>query len=153
MGEITEMIREFHGNSVVKGFYLDVDILLANDKLTEYQKKFIKDTVISQRLALIMSELGEALEAVRNDHYARLSKFNDMKEVYAKQLKQDWNHKDEAVKSSFEDYVKNSLEDELADTVIRVFDLAGWLKIDLEQHIALKHQYNLTRPFLHGKRF
>lgn len=42
---------------------------------------------------------------------------------------------------------------ELADTVIRCFDLAGLLGIDLAFEIELKHQYNLTRPHKHGKKF
>lgn len=42
---------------------------------------------------------------------------------------------------------------ELADAVIRIADLCGHLGIDLEAAIALKMDYNETRPFKHGKRF
>lgn len=42
---------------------------------------------------------------------------------------------------------------ELADAVIRIADLCGHLGIDLEAVIALKMDYNETRPFKHGKRF
>lgn len=42
------------------------------------------------------------------------------------------------------------LEEELADIVIRAMDMAGRMKVDLEQAIALKHGYNQTRPFRHG---
>lgn len=41
---------------------------------------------------------------------------------------------------------------ELADAVIRIFDLCGRLGIDLEGAIATKHAYNATRSFKHGKR-
>lgn len=41
---------------------------------------------------------------------------------------------------------------ELADTVIRIADLAESLGIDLEHLIAIKHEYNLTRPHEHGGR-
>jgi len=39
---------------------------------------------------------------------------------------------------------------ELADIVIRVFDLAGYLEIDLESVIRKKHEYNKTRTYRHG---
>ena len=42
---------------------------------------------------------------------------------------------------------------ELADAVIRIADLCGHLGIDLEAAIALKMEYNETRPFKHGKQF
>jgi NTP pyrophosphatase (non-canonical NTP hydrolase) len=53
----------------------------------------------------------------------------------------------------FENYIKNSFEDELADVVIRIMDLCGYLHIDLEAHILAKMQYNATREKLHGKRY
>lgn len=40
--------------------------------------------------------------------------------------------------------------EELADIVIRTFNLAGALGIDLEGAIEAKHAHNLTRPFMHG---
>ena len=42
---------------------------------------------------------------------------------------------------------------ELADVVIRVFDMAGEFGIDLESAIIEKHEFNKGRPFLHGKKF
>jgi len=41
-------------------------------------------------------------------------------------------------------------EEELADIVIRAFDTAERLGIDLERAIVLKHSYNQTRAFRHG---
>lgn len=43
-------------------------------------------------------------------------------------------------------------EEELADLVIRVMDTAVSLHIDLGRAIALKADYNRTRPFMHGKK-
>lgn len=40
---------------------------------------------------------------------------------------------------------------EIADAVIRLFDLCGRMGIDLEQAIRNKHQFNTTRPCRHGK--
>lgn len=42
---------------------------------------------------------------------------------------------------------------ELADAVIRIADLCGHMGIDLEAAIAMKMEYNETRPFKHGKQF
>ena len=41
---------------------------------------------------------------------------------------------------------------EIADLLIRVFDLAGSLGCDLDRVLRLKQAYNLTRPPKHGKR-
>jgi NTP pyrophosphatase (non-canonical NTP hydrolase) len=45
------------------------------------------------------------------------------------------------------------LPSELADIIIRVGDLAHRLGIDLDSVVELKHAYNVTRPFKHGKAF
>lgn len=47
----------------------------------------------------------------------------------------------------------DNFKEELADTVIRIFDLCGYLKIDLETEIIEKHKKNLQRPAKHGKKF
>lgn len=39
---------------------------------------------------------------------------------------------------------------ELADIVIRVFDTAEYLGIDLEREIRIKSDFNRTRPYRHG---
>lgn len=42
------------------------------------------------------------------------------------------------------------LEEELADIVIRTFDNAEKLGVDIERAIAIKHKFNKTRPRRHG---
>lgn len=42
-------------------------------------------------------------------------------------------------------------EEELADIIIRCLDLSRRLKIDIQNAIEMKHQYNLSRPYKHGK--
>lgn len=39
---------------------------------------------------------------------------------------------------------------ELADVVIRIGDLCGYLGINLENAVATKMAYNATRPYRHG---
>jgi NTP pyrophosphatase (non-canonical NTP hydrolase) len=43
------------------------------------------------------------------------------------------------------------LEEELADTLIRVSDIAVALKVDLARACEVKHEFNKTRPYKHGK--
>lgn len=40
---------------------------------------------------------------------------------------------------------------ELADILIRVFHYCGKRKINLGEAVALKHNFNITRPHRHGK--
>lgn len=42
---------------------------------------------------------------------------------------------------------------ELADVVIRCFDMADYYGIDLESAIIEKMEFNKTRPYKHGKQF
>lgn len=43
-------------------------------------------------------------------------------------------------------------EEELADLIIRALDIGRRLKINIVQAVNIKHNYNTTRPFLHGKK-
>lgn len=42
------------------------------------------------------------------------------------------------------------IEEELADIVIRAFDMACLLGVDIERAIAVKHAFNSTRAYRHG---
>ena len=43
-------------------------------------------------------------------------------------------------------------EEEYADIIIRALDQCRRLDVDIQRAIEVKHAYNLTRPFKHGKR-
>jgi NTP pyrophosphatase (non-canonical NTP hydrolase) len=49
--------------------------------------------------------------------------------------------------------IKDTFEDEIADVFIRLFDLCGYMDIDIEKHIQAKMQYNKTRPYKHDKKY
>jgi NTP pyrophosphatase (non-canonical NTP hydrolase) len=108
----------------------------------------------SELLMLIVSELAEALEALRKDDYAD----QDVVESLSHDLELDRTDEEflfKAInwKTSFEQGVKSSFEDEIADVAIRLFDLCGGLGVDLEKHIEMKMKYNSMRGYKHGKAF
>lgn len=97
---------------------------------------------------LIVSELSEAVEADRNASYTKF-KNEKLKDVFPNGL-EDGNIYNIEI---FKIRVKDTVEDEIADTFIRLLDLCGRMDIDIESHILLKLQYNKTRPRLHGKTY
>ena len=44
------------------------------------------------------------------------------------------------------------LAEELADACIRIFDMCGWLGIELGDEIIRKMEINRARPYMHGKK-
>ena len=85
------------------------------------------------RLALIMTEVAEAIEEVRSGR--------EVTETYYNNSDPDVPAKPEGVPS------------ELADIVIRVLDFAGEVGIDLAAMVEEKLNYNATRGHLHGREF
>lgn len=126
---INELAKEIHENNKSKGFYDD-------------------EKNIGEMLCLIHSEVSEALECDRKDKY-----FKSYFEIFkSKNFVFDCFKKDENSKH-FEAYFKDTFEDELADIMIRVMDLAAFKGIDLEFHIKAKMKYNSMRPHKHGKKY
>ena len=107
-----------------------------------------------EMLMLIVSEVAEALEALRKDHYADKAVVESLvHDLELDRTDEEFMLKAINWKTSFEQGVKSSFEDELADVAIRLFDLCGGLNIDLEKHIEMKMKYNSMRGYKHGKKF
>jgi len=105
-----------------------------------------------ESLMLIVSELSEALEADRKGKYAEnpLVPMTNEKVGYDNLL----NIKPETITERFyKTFVKGTVEEEIADAIMRLCALAGHNSIDLDWHIKAKMAYNKTRPFKHGKKY
>jgi NTP pyrophosphatase (non-canonical NTP hydrolase) len=122
---IKEIQQEIHKVNVEKGFWED-------------RKN------VGEVLMLIVSELGEALDAHRGGKWADVDAFN------ARGIDRT---DTEDFQSDFQQCIKDTFEDEIADTVIRILDMCEGFGIDLETHIRLKLEYNKTRPYKHGKKY
>lgn len=102
---LNDISRQFHERSKAKGFW---DVRLETGTL----------------LMLVVSELSEALEADRKDKKADLWIFERNTNVH----KVDF-------ETAFKAEIKDTFEDEIADTFIRLFDLCGAMNIDIAAHI------------------
>lgn len=110
LGDELSMLQSIcHKMMLVNGFYDN-----CNHDFPEYAK----------RIALIHSELSEALEGLRKPEAAHSDKID-----------------------------RANIVEELADIVIRTFDFAGFLHIDLASAIMDKILFNASRPYKHNKTF
>ena len=94
---------------------------------------------------LIVSELGEALEAHRMNERVKKEHLQDATDHYVKSS--------DHFKLYYKRIIKGSVEEELADVLIRLLDLCGYEKIDIQKHVELKMLYNSMRPYKHGKEY
>ncbi len=85
---------------------------------------------IPEKLALIHSEISESLEEYRK---LKPGEILSLSEIYFSSGQKP-----------------EGFGVELADTVIRIADLCGYLGIDLEKVVQLKMKYNKTRSYRHG---
>lgn len=116
-----------------------------------------KERNVGELLMLVVSELGEAMEAHRKGHFAKLEHFeNNISK--SRIINKDPNYEgditpERAYEAHFSTLMKDTFEDEIADSIIRLLDLSHGLNIDIEKHINAKIEYNKSRPRLHGKKY
>lgn len=112
------------------------------NKLSHEKGFYDKPVQVPEKLMLIVSELSEALEAHRKDRFASVDGFYNRHDIEGGSFDK-----------AFLENIKDTFEDEMADAAIRLFDLCEELRIDLGLHVELKHKYNSTRPYMHGKKY
>ena len=117
---------------------------------------------VSTRLMLTVSELAEACEADRKERHANYEAFNDALARIANHLDTEVEHGAVSPTSAaeefrkeydrlFKEHIKDTYEDEIADTYIRLLDLCGHQHLNIDRAILLKRLYNKHRPYKHGK--
>lgn len=104
-------------------------------------------TNIGEKLALIHSEVSEALEEYR--HAPRDAGTQGLIDWIAHLRAVQY---DTAKPNEAGEPMPEGFGIELADAVIRILDLAGYLGVDIDAAVATKQAYNERRPYLHGKR-
>jgi len=104
---------------------MDIKALQADIHKNAVNKGFWEEVNIGEKLALIHSEVSEALEDYRAG-------------------KMNIRYREDGKPEGF--------PVELADIIIRVLDLAEYFKINLLPPMLEKHAYNETRPYKHGKK-
>lgn len=138
MNQVAEVV---HANAKSKGFYDFTHGL----------------HFISHQLLEIMKEVAEASEAHKTNKFANVSllkhRMKELEESYNGAPEEKEEYLLESFKNLFQNLVKDSFEDEIADVFIRLFDAVGFHKINIAEHIQLKMQYNATREKLHGKSY
>jgi NTP pyrophosphatase (non-canonical NTP hydrolase) len=119
--DIDLLMHRAHTNSVNHGFWEDhenmIRLLEASDVETE---KYTVDIKLS-KIALIMSELGEAVEGVRKPCQDPSCTLYTSEEI------------------------------EMADVIIRICDYAERFGLRLAEAVEAKMEYNRSRPYKHGK--
>lgn len=111
---INSLAQSIHEDNVKKGFYVDTP---DSDDIVAW-KNFV-----GMKIALVHSEVSEALEAFRKDA------------------------KDDHLPTI------DGIAVEIADSIIRLLDLAAYLGYDIGNTIEQKLAYNRSRPYKHGKQF
>ncbi len=132
---IPELIKESHDNAVERGFYDCVECGGNGLELIETNNEYPDEGAIDchvcsgtgidpnrnigELLMLIVSELGEALEAHRKGVYGSIESF-EFDTIQASDID---------LGKAYHNYLKDTFEDELADVFIRLFDLCGYLDL------------------------
>lgn len=119
--KLNELRDRVHALAVSKGWYEGRDVHDPN--------------VLGSMLALIHSEVSEALEDVRKGRSEL--RFSD-----------DYHKSDNP--PGHPRLKPVGLPSELADVIIRVLDMCGAMGIDIERAVETKHAYNETRSHRHG---
>lgn len=119
---LNELAAEIHAENKLRGFDVSIE-------------------PFPQPVMMIVTELSEAVGADQLGKRAYTDAVDTMVgDEYDRQFCEAFRYK-----------IKDTVEDELADALIRLLDLTAALGIDIDKHVRLKRRYNKSRPWKHGK--
>lgn len=119
-GDFNLACETIYKDNEAKGFYEDAP---------DFDKRLSDGSWLHQRAALIAGELAEGYEALRAGNISPLFvgtykyQFIDLQEAFSIDVSNE--EAKATYKKAYEDFVKGTLEEELADTVIRMCDFLG----------------------------
>lgn len=123
---IPEMIEEAYDNAKAHGWWPEGE-----------------EPNFGEKIALMHTELSEAFEEWRNGH-APSEIYVNVRDTTTGQMCCS------TAPGTVAENKPEGIPVELADVMIRIFDLCGYYGIDLEAAIKMKLAYNRSRPFRHG---
>lgn len=112
---LDSLASTIHTTAVGKGFWSHDEIVVCDPLLGDVEARIKNPSIDAEKIALMHSELSEALEALRDE---------DMEHV----------------------------EEELADTIIRILDYAEARQLSMDRAIRDKMRTNDLRPHMHGRK-
>jgi len=115
----------------------DIFALATKQGFHGVDEKGVNQDDLSRKLMLVVSELAEAQEAERNGV-----------SVWRKDTNTPIPSPDE-----FKKLYRGTIEEEIADAVIRLADIAGMIGMNLDWWVSAKMEYNRQRPYKHGKEY
>jgi NTP pyrophosphatase (non-canonical NTP hydrolase) len=121
---LNDICKQHHYNMREKGFWETEDMICElgdAGKIDSDEELKVHNELLTARIGLVISELGEAMDALRENKHG----YN----------------------------MKDTFEDELADTFLRLMDIVGGLDIDIERQLLWKSEFNKNRGLKHGKLF
>jgi NTP pyrophosphatase (non-canonical NTP hydrolase) len=136
--ELLEKVRDrCHRNSKDKGFWDEQEVPFLNAAPREVgglERVLVKEKPWSfgEKIALIHSELSEMFEAWRKNKTTCDKNISIIDSVGVRQI--------------------TAIEEEVADTFIRLLDLCGKLDIDVGRVVLAKMAFNEGREHMHGGR-
>lgn len=86
-------------------------------------------TSLSHQMMLVIGEIGECIEADRKGRVSDLGMFDDA-------------FRTQPFEYCFETYIKDTMEDEMADICIRLFDMCGYFKIKPKGSLVSEDDWN-----------